>query len=132
MLRTGGSFGHFFHPVLFCVLSSCSVLETREKVQGWWYLGQTSLPEEVPLQSSPLTLPASSQKPHVCMKTNVPSDMRLMDIFFQKPLGMDLPTTQFSCRKHVLQFELTMNTVWWCAMQSLAARDPGQIGSHHG
>ena len=132
VLRTGGSFGHFFHPVLFCVLSSCSVSETREKVQGWWYLGQTSLPEEVPLQSFLLTLPASSQKPRLCMKTNAPSDMRLIDIFFQKPLGMDLPTTQFSCRKHVFQFELTTNTAFDgvpCSLLQPGA--PGQIGSHH-
>ena len=117
--------------MLFCVLSSCSVSETREKVQG--YLGQMSSPEEVPLQSSLLTLPASSQKPRVCMKTNAPSDVRFMDIFFQKPLGMDLPTTQFSCMKHVLQFELTMNTVFGVVRCSLLLPGaPGQIGNHHG
>lgn len=44
------------------------------------------------------------------MNTNAPSDLRLMDIFFQSPLGMDLPTTQFSHVKETLQLESISNT----------------------
>ena len=82
------------------------------KEQGCWYPGQISLMEEMPLWSSLLTISAPLRRPCACMNTNVPTDLRLIDKFFHKPLGVDLPTTEFSRVKDTLQFEPTSNAAF--------------------
>lgn len=66
------------------------------------------------------------------MNTNTPSELRLMNVFLQRPLGMNLCATQFSCIKDGFQFEPTSTAAIGGAPHSLSM--PGAlcpIGSHH-
>ena len=84
----GDNFFGFFRIALFCVLC-----QSQGEGMGWWYQGQTSLVEEVPLQFFLLTIPAPPQRSGACMKIYIFSDLRVMGILFQKLLGIDSPPT---------------------------------------